>query len=158
MKNHVLRPLFVVIAGVLALLVVRYFMVPEDFGAHESGYMYGWHRKGNEQEWKDFKVKYMQKDYCFDCHSDKQEAIKGSPHVIISCQNCHAREGVVAADHPDVTPKMHIDRGREQCLRCHAKLPYKGSGRMFVRGINNEEHNPEAMCVDCHNPHSPGFE
>jgi hypothetical protein len=153
MKSHAYRPLIVIFVFVAAILVAREIMVPDDFGTHEMGYMYGWHRKGNEQEWKDFKVKYATKDYCQNCHYEKQEKISATPHGIISCQNCHGP----ALSHPEDPPKLTIDRSREQCLRCHAKLPYKGSGRQAIRGINNEEHNPDMDCVVCHNPHSPGF-
>lgn len=158
MKNHVYRPLVLVIVFVAIILGARALYVPEEFGAHETGYRFGWHNKANEQYWKDFKVKYMPKDYCQGCHPEKWDEIMDTPHKIISCQNCHAKEGVVAADHPATTPKMAIDRTREQCLRCHAKLPTMGSGRASItKSINNEEHNPGNMCVDCHNPHSPGF-
>jgi hypothetical protein len=49
---HVLRPFFVFLAFVAIVLIVRFFYVPKDFGIHERGYMYGWHRKSNEEEWK----------------------------------------------------------------------------------------------------------
>ena len=170
MKNHVFRPLFLVIAFVVAVLIAREIVVPEDFGTHEAGYMYGWHRKGNEQEWKDFKVKYQGKDYCKLCHQDKVDKISQSPHVIINCENCHGPAVKMAkvdgkidwknptyTKHGEDTFENHIDRTRAQCLRCHAELPYKGSGREWIRGINNTEHNPDMECVMCHNPHSPGF-
>ena len=159
MKNHAYRPLIVVIVFVALILAARAMMVPDDFGTHEQGYRFGWHRLGNEQEWKDFKSKYMERDYCNDCHPDKVETLAGSPHKIISCQNCHTAEGVVAADHPDTTEKMDIDRSRLQCLRCHARLPDVKSGRDLIKKqINNDEHNKGIECADCHNPHSPGFE
>jgi hypothetical protein len=60
---HVLRPLFVVLAIAGLILIARIFVVPDDFGIHESGYMYGWYRKGNEEEWKALKAKYQGKDY-----------------------------------------------------------------------------------------------
>jgi hypothetical protein len=53
---HVLRPLYVVLALAGMILIARIFVVPEDFGIHEKGYMYGWYRKANEEEWKAFKV------------------------------------------------------------------------------------------------------
>ena len=58
MKNHVWRPLFVVIGLVVFILLVRMFYVPDDFGAQERGYTFGFHRLGNEQEWKDYPPKY----------------------------------------------------------------------------------------------------
>ena len=71
MKNHVLRPLFVVIGIVVLILLARMVIVPKDFGIGERGYMYGWHRKSNEEDWKKIKVKYMGREYCKDCH-DRQ--------------------------------------------------------------------------------------
>ncbi len=53
MKNHVWRPLQVVIVLVALLLVFRHFYVPRDFGVQDQGYMYGFHRLGNEKDWKD---------------------------------------------------------------------------------------------------------
>ncbi len=52
MKNHVFRPLFVVIGIVAIILAARLFLVPKDFGVQERGYMYGWHRKANEEDRK----------------------------------------------------------------------------------------------------------
>lgn len=153
MKNHVLRPLYAVIAAVAAILIAREFFVPADFGAHEQGYMYGWHRKANEGDWKKVEVKYQGRGYCNDCHPEKLEMIAKTPHAIIQCENCHGP----AMKHPDDPPKLAIDKTREQCLRCHAKLPYKGSGRMVIRGIENDKHNPGVQCADCHNPHKPGM-
>ena len=44
--------------------------------------MYGWHRLGNEEEWKNkiINVKYQGKEYCKDCHADKYESINKTPH------------------------------------------------------------------------------
>lgn len=153
MKNHVFRPLFVVIALVAVILIARAIIVPDDFGIGEAGYMYGWHRKSNEDEWKRFKVKYKEKDYCQQCHPDKHDLISQTPHANISCQNCHGP----AMGHPVDPPKLSIDRGRQQCLRCHAMLPYKGSGRIWIRMVEDSDHNPTMQCVTCHNPHKPGF-
>ena len=151
MKNHVLRPLFVVIGGVAIILLVRAVYVPADFGVQDRGYMYGWHRKGNEEDWKNFKVKYQGKEYCKDCHSDKYTSINKTPHRIIQCENCHGP----AIDHPSDPPKLTIDKSRALCLRCHYPLPYPTSGRAKIRGIDPAVHNPDAECSTCHNPHNP---
>ena len=52
MKNHVFRPLFAVIGIIVLVLAARIFYVPKDFGVHERGYMYGWYRQGNIEDWK----------------------------------------------------------------------------------------------------------
>lgn len=153
MKSHVWRPLYVVIGIVIIILIIRAFYVPADFGVHERGYMYGWYREGNIEEWKKFKVKYRGEEYCKDCHPDKLESIMKTPHAIIQCENCHGP----AIDHPTEPQKLKIDKSREQCLRCHFPLPYPTSGRANIRGIDPEKHNPGIECAMCHNPHSPSL-
>ncbi|GAB4416738.1 MAG: cytochrome c [Thermodesulfovibrionales bacterium] len=154
MKSHVLRPLYVVIGIVALVLIVREFVVPKDFGVYERGYMYSWHRRSNEDEWKAFKVKYRSSEYCKDCHSDKYSSIMQTPHAIIQCENCHGP----TIDHPENPPKLSIDKRRELCLRCHSYLPYPTSNRANIRGVDPDRHNPGIECVMCHNPHKPSLE
>jgi hypothetical protein len=153
MKSHVWRPLFVVIGIVALILAARAVYVPEDFGVYDRGYIYSWHRKGDEEFWKSFKIKYQGKAYCKDCHADKVASINTSPHRIIICENCHGP----AIDHPSETrPKLEIDKSRGQCYRCHVKLSYPTSARAQIKGfLDPEKHNPGIDCVMCHNPHNP---
>lgn len=151
MKNHVYRPLLVVIAVVVLILVVRAVYVPDDFAVGDRGYMYGWHRQGNEEEWKNVKVKYLEREYCQDCHTDRYTSIMASAHRDIQCENCHGP----AVDHPDDRPALAIDKSRAHCLRCHFPLPYASSGRAKIPGIDPDEHNPDIACAECHNPHDP---
>lgn len=151
MGSHVWRPLYIAVALIALVLVARTFLVPDDFGVHERGYMYGWHRKGNEAEWKAMTVKYRTAAYCKECHADKAESLARTPHGIISCENCHGP----AMNHPDDPPTLTIDRSRALCLRCHAALTTPTSGRADIAGINPETHNPEAECTLCHDPHNP---
>lgn len=151
MKSHVWRPLFVVFGIVILILIARVFLVPKDFGIHERGYMYGWYKKSNEEEWKKVAVKYKSAEYCKDCHTDKFTMIMQTPHALIQCENCHGP----AMDHPSDPPKLAIDKSRQQCLRCHYPLPYPTSGRANIRGIDPDKHNPDIECSMCHNPHKP---
>jgi hypothetical protein len=154
MKSHVLRPLFVVIGLVGVVLIARLFIVPKDFGVGERGYMYGWHRIGNEMDWRAVSIKYKTTEYCKDCHSDKISLIMKTPHAIIPCENCHGP----AKEHPSDPPKLSIDKSRQQCLRCHYPLQYPTSARANIRGIDPDRHNPDIECSMCHNPHKPGLE
>ena len=151
MKSHVWRPLYVVLVIVALVLVARKVLVPPDFGVGSRGYMYGWHRAGNEQQWKDVKVKYKTAQYCMNCHRDKYDEIRLSPHAAISCENCHGP----ALGHPDDPKSLTIDRSRELCARCHFRLEYATSGRGKIRGINPKTHHPGLDCVTCHWPHDP---
>ncbi len=161
MKNHVWRPLFVVIGIIVLILAARTFYVPKDFGVYERGYMYSWHRKANEEDWKKVQVKYQGTEYCKDCHDKNYASIKKSPHQNIQCENCHGPagtpEGVVHYD-SDKLPKLPIDRSRQLCLRCHYQLPYPSSGRKDIKGIDPDTHNPDIECSMCHNPHHPNLE
>ncbi len=154
MKSHVWRPLYIIIVGIVLILAVREFVVPQDFGIYERGFMYGFHRKGDENYWKAFRVKYsFDPEYCRDCHGDKY-SIMETPHAIIRCENCHGP----VLEHPSDPPKLTIDKSRELCLRCHSSLPYPTSDRAKIRGIDPANHNPGIECSTCHNPHMPSLE
>ena len=154
MKNHVLRPLWVAIVLITALLVVRHFMVPDDFGVNGNNFTYGFHRLGNIQDWKDFKVKYKGREYCAECHEENYSDSMSSPHKIIQCENCHGP----AIDHPDNPEALAINTDRSLCLRCHSYLDYPNNNRGAIKGIDPDEHNPGTACVECHNPHKPNLE
>lgn len=154
MRNHVWRPLYVALVIIAVLLVVRVVVVPQDFGTHANGYMYGWHRLSNEKEWQDVSVKYKTNSYCLKCHGKVSRDLQQSPHGRIMCENCHG----AAMGHPDDPPTLTIDRSRKLCLRCHSLLPYKTSDRGHIRGIDADTHNPGAECVLCHYPHNPTME
>ena len=148
---HVWRPLYAALAIVALVLIARFLLVPDDFGAHERGYMYGWHRKGNEAEWQAVTVKYKSTAYCKDCHEDKAASISRSVHRVVVCENCHGP----ALNHPDEPAKLSVDTRRELCLRCHADLPYAASGRARIPGIDPDAHYPGRECRTCHDPHDP---
>ena len=151
MKNHVWRPLWVVFAIVAVILLLRFFMVPEDFGIQERGYMYGLHRLSNESEWKQVTVKYRGNVGCQECHAENSATISASPHADIQCENCHGPRG----EHPDNPEALIIDKDRSLCLRCHQLLPYPQNIRGKLPGIEAEIHYPGSECVKCHNPHDP---
>jgi len=153
-KKHVWRPLYVVIGVVVLILLVRMFYVPDDFGAHERGYTFGFHRLSNEGEWKAYPAKYQDSSYCAGCHAEKSESLGSSAHAMIPCENCHG----AAFNHPEEPEKLTIDRSREQCLRCHAALYMPSSGRNDIPGIEAAEHNVGIECSECHNPHNPSLE
>lgn len=151
MKSHVWRPFYVALAIIALMLIMRIFLVPSDFGVHERGYMYGWHRKSDEAEWLKVSVKYKTAEACKECHKHNYNDIKTSLHAAISCENCHGP----LFDHPKDPMGLSIDRSRQLCLRCHLRLPYKASDRGSLKGINPDTHNPGAECVMCHVPHNP---
>jgi len=153
-KGHVWRPLFVVIALVVFILLFRMAYVPDDFGAQDRGYTFGFHRLSNEQEWKDYPAKYKGTEYCNECHDDKVAELSSASHEMINCENCHG----AAFGHPDNPEKLTVDRSRDLCIRCHSALYMPSSGRNDIPGINPAEHNTGLECSECHNPHNPSLE
>lgn len=151
MKSHAWRPVSVAVGVIIIFLIVRSFMVPADHGINERGFMYGFYRKSNEQDWLNFKVKYQSKQYCEDCHEEHYELNMASKHKVIQCENCHG----AAIEHPEDPETLAIDRSRELCIRCHSYLPYPTSYRAEIAGIDPAEHNPEETCSECHDPHEP---
>lgn len=154
MKGHVWRPLYVVIAIVVLILLFRMIYVPDDFGVHDRGYTFGYHRISNEQEWKDYPAKYKDSTYCNECHDDKVEELSSASHEMIPCENCHG----AAFGHPDNPEKLTIDRSRDLCIRCHSALYMPSSDRNDIPGIDPAEHNADIECSECHNPHNPSLE
>ncbi len=151
MKWHVLRPLWVAIGLIGAILVARVFLVPDDFGVHGRNFTYGYHRLGNIQEWKDFPVKYQGREACIECHDENVEALNSSTHTAVECENCHGP----AIGHPDDVELLAIDTTRDLCLRCHAFLEYPNSDRAELISIVDRRHRRRKECIACHDPHDP---
>lgn len=143
--------MFVLIGVIILALIARHFIVPRDFVVGERGFMYSFHRRSNEDDWKAFKIKYQSKEYCSDCHEDNYEKNIRSKHKIIQCENCHGP----ALDHPEEPEKLVINRSRALCIRCHASLPYPTSQRANLPAIDPADHNPDEACAECHDPHEP---
>lgn len=160
--SHAWRPLFVVVGLLATILIARAVLIPSDFVAKNGDYKYQWHRVGNEEEWKNFTVKYKGgKEYCGECHDDQYTMINASKHANVQCENCHGP----ALGHPEEAPeKLAIDRSRELCLRCHAKLPYRPKtynelpqGPITLAMQDPDEHNTDTECVECHDVHKADF-
>jgi len=146
--------LWVALALVLVILVARKIYVPSDFGINGQNYTFGFYRKANLDDWKAVKVKYSGREYCKDCHEENYQANASSKHHLLQCENCHGPAG----SHPDDPAKLVVDRSRELCLRCHAKLNYPNSQRAALPGIDPVKHNQGSACIECHKPHKPDME
>ncbi|MBF0565795.1 MAG: cytochrome C [Nitrospirae bacterium] len=169
--SHAWRPVIVVIGVIVFILGMRMILVPGDFKAKNGDYKYQWHRVSSEEFWKNFPVKHKGREFCKQCHPDKIEKVADSGHKNVQCENCHAQFNPEKKGHPINLKEdfgylldIGIDRSRELCKRCHAKLEYRPNLYfMFAKGpstfhmIDPTKHNPGIECVTCHDVHRTGF-
>ena len=114
MKNHVLRPLFVVLGIVALILLARMFIVPKDFGIGERGYMYGWHREGNEEDWKKVQGQVPGHGVLQGLPRQELHSIKKTPHQIILCEDCHGPAGHPKGSSITIRQKAEARHRQEQ--------------------------------------------
>ena len=139
---HVIRVLGLFAGGFTLFLVVRYFLVPADFG------VYGFYRAGALAEARAKAPMYAGTTVCLDCHPDVGKARDGSKHDRVNCQACHGPLAQHATG--DVSAKPGALNPRLLCLTCHtaqAGLP-KG-----FPGVVLKDHAGDSPCTDCHRPH-----
>jgi len=145
--EHLVRVAGLFAAGVLAFLVLRGLLVPDDFG------VYGHFRAGALADNRARALGHAGRGACVECHSDVGETLAGGKHARVGCEACHgplARHAEDAAAQEAVKPDP-----RAVCLRCHLANVAKPEG--FPQ-VEPAEHAPEGACSECHTPHSPGFE
>ncbi|MCI4624630.1 MAG: cytochrome c family protein [Candidatus Magnetoovum sp. WYHC-5] len=160
--SHAWRPVAVVFGVILCMMFFRMLFKPSDFKAANGDYKYQYHRVKSEDDWKSFKVKHMGTEFCAECHPDKIEIVKGSGHSTVKCENCHAMFEPSKKGHEKVDLKatkqylldIGIDRSRELCKRCHAKISYRPQ---VVKMIDPNTHNQGIECVNCHDVHRTSF-
>jgi hypothetical protein len=142
--DHVIRILGLFAGGFTVFVIVRYLLVPVDFG------VYGFYRAGALTDARAKTPMYAATTACFDCHGDVEKAREGSKHQQLSCQACHGPLAKHAAGDTDVKPAA-LDP-KVLCVRCHtaqAGLP-KG-----FPGVVVKDHAGDSLCTDCHQPHHP---
>lgn len=132
------------IAALVALIVVRHFLVPPTFGE------YGHYRATAIDDNLDKTVYYAGFSICADCHDDISDMKAGSNHHGVSCEVCHGPAAKHIEDPTEFTPEAPRSRGF--CPLCHEYDPARPSGFPQIIEIN---HNPGQACITCHNPHEP---
>jgi len=142
--GHVVRVAALFVLGFAAFLVLRWALIPPDFGR------YGFYRAGALDDIRARPAAYAGQATCVVCHTDVDEARQGSRHVAISCEACHGPLGKHASGDFDVKPAT-LDP-RLLCLRCHTAMPGKPAG--FPQ-IVPADHGGDGPCTDCHKPHHP---
>ncbi len=150
----------VALLGIVGLVYGARRIIVPSFTSVDGDHMYQWHRVDNEAEWKNFTVKYRGMEYCKDCHMEQYDKVSESKHRMVQCENCHGP----AIEHPADPMKLIVDRTRELCHKCHAKLPYRPAeyselpeGTIPLKMHYPDEHNRDIECGTCHDVHAANF-
>jgi len=143
-KEHLARMAALFAVGVVAFLLLRWFMVPVGFGR------YGHFRPGALDDARARPLHYAGRAACEDCHTDIVAARKGSRHERIGCEACHGALIKHAEAPGDVKPKLPDTRAL--CVRCHEASSWKP--KTFPQ-VKVAEHADEGPCTACHKPHAP---
>lgn len=142
--QHVIRVAFLFAGGFLAFAIVRWSLVPADFG------VFGFYRAGALAEARTLPPRYGGEVVCLDCHSDVGDVRKGARHERLKCESCHGPLGA-HADQIDGS-KVPALNPRTLCFTCHTQklgIPAK------YPQILPAEHGGDGPCTECHKPHRP---
>ena len=94
-------------------------------------------------------MSYAGRQSCAECHDPIIQERKGSKHEQVGCESCHGplsshtSGDVVSPPKPDT---------KSVCVPCHTKMD--GRPAKFPQ-LDFKDHAGDALCVDCHKPHSP---
>jgi hypothetical protein len=141
--EHLLRLAAVFAVGVALFLVLRWLLVPVDYGR------LGPYRASALQQNQLRPIAYAGQLACVDCHTDVADLRKGNAHARISCETCHgplarhAADASVAAARPDP---------RAICAVCHTPSASKPK---WFKTVVFTEHADAGPCTACHPAHAP---
>jgi hypothetical protein len=133
--------LFVI--GIVIFLVARSILVPADFGR------YGFYRAGALKDIVARPMAYAGHDTCGEGHTEVIDQRKGTKHEHVNCEACH---GPLATHASGDVMKPGKPDPKTVCLPCHAKMEGRPKSQPQV---DVKEHSGDALCTDCHKPHSP---
>ncbi|MEK7721592.1 MAG: cytochrome c3 family protein [Elusimicrobiota bacterium] len=145
--QHLLRVAVIFIAAFIGFMGIRKLLVPESFGK------LGHYRADAVGEFAALTRHYAGEPACKRCHAQQVSDKAKSGHRSVSCESCHG----ALLSHADNPKLVKPDKPKEVemrvfCGHCHEKSPSRPA--KFPQ-INLREHNPDASCNTCHQPHQP---
>jgi uncharacterized CHY-type Zn-finger protein len=141
--EHLLRLAALFAAGIGLFLVLRWLLVPADYG------LIGPYRAGALAQNQAKPIVYAGQVACVECHTDVAEIRKTNAHAQISCESCHGPLAAHATD-PGVTARRPDPRAT--CAVCH--LPDAAKPADF-KTVTFAEHADDGACTTCHPAHAP---
>jgi len=142
--QHLLRVAGVFLAGVLAFLGIRAFLVPRSFGE------YGHYRGDAIAEVAALPVVHAGHQTCEMCHTDILEQKSKGKHSGVACEACHGPQAKHADDPGSILPPK--PNAAVLCAQCHEASAAKPPS--FPQVITTE-HSGGAICTACHSAHNP---
>jgi hypothetical protein len=134
----------VFIVGVAAFVVLRWMMVPADFG------VLGHYRAGALKDNMARPIVFAGQGACIACHADVADVRAKGRHAHVACEACHGALASHAA-HPGGRNPIRPDP-RKTCIICHTASISKP--KSFPQVVPSE-HAPEGSCAECHVVHNP---
>lgn len=148
--RHAYPLLLLVIAGAVAALTVRHFLVPATFGEH------GYYRAAALDDEKARQPLHAGRAACKECHGDEAALHAKDAHATVECETCHGPGARHIADNN--VPMAKAD-ARDDCLVCHRRLDARPGA--FPQ-VDWREHyafvgvkDMSVACIRCHSGHEP---
>lgn len=142
--GHLIRVAGVFLAGIIAFLMFRAFMVPRTFGE------YGHYRGDAITEVAALPVVHAGHQTCETCHTDILDEKSKGKHAGVACEACHGPQAKHADDPGSILPQLP-DPG-VLCAQCHEASAAKPG---WFPQVATVEHSGGMVCDTCHRPHDP---
>ncbi len=146
--RHVLR------IGALVVVIIAGFSIARTFAKPATYGDYGPYRAAAVGEIAARAPVHGGVEACAKCHADKAKERAEGSHKTVVCEICHSPLASHVKDGVKVAA-MVTEKSWKLCARCHQQIAGRPAG--FPQQ-NLEQHVDKlegAVCMDCHNPHSP---
>lgn len=148
-SQHIVRIAGLFLFGLVLFVLLRAVFIPKGFGE------FGHYRSGALKDNQSKPVVHAGRKACLECHTDVEEAQKGSRHATVSCEVCHGPQAAhaVAADPSIQKPKKpEAADVTRHCLLCHEANVARPKG---FKQVESKAHMGGKTCIECHAHHAP---
>ena len=149
MPAHIVRLLLLLVSVLVLAVIGRGFMVDPSY------YQFGNYRGDAVIEIAADEPKIQGSETCNACHGERHGQWSAGSHKTVQCEVCHGP----AESHPESGPLPIPEDPVRLCSICHEKMPGRPAAQPQVviedHAMGDAGIEP---CINCHNPHSPGFD